>query len=1343
MFGVASLDDVTMPKQRQIIDVLDTRLSVCRLIIAITALAEILLTANRNRGLSTVLLTILLSAGAAAASTVATSDVRPNIRFDRLGPQQGLSQTAVMSLMQDTQGFVWVGTQSGLNRFDGYTFEVFDYDADDENSLSNGWIWDLVQDRLGYIWIATESGVTGYDPVDGTFKRLIHGDRNLNSLSHNQVRGVLVDHDGFLWFATSDGLDRYNPNSEEFRHFRFNSDDPTSLAHNRVRAVIQDYNGRIWVGTDGGGVSLLAADGEHFSHFQHDPDDPGSISSNQIRCLFEDNDGNIWMGSSEKGISILDPESGQVQHLRRDGHDPERLSSDRIRSISQDQRGRIWIASDAGLNLWLPKQRRLMRYTSDPSDPNSLSDNRVVTTMVDRGGVLWVGTYGGLDKWNANIERIPHFNRRSGLSSNVVTAFAEGQRGELWIGTWGGGLNRFDREHGTFQHYQQQRDERGSLSDDRVMSLLVDSDDMLWVGTLNGGLNQFDSKLERFTAFTTSDSAGSISGNAISKMFVANDGRVWITTYGAGINLWQGDGQFVSYPRYHGEQYQLSDPRVVDIAEDDRGRLWLATDGGGVNIFDPHTEQVIQLQHEPSNSSSLSSNGVISLLKTEDSMWIGTKDSGANRWVIKEDSAAIEFERYDRRNGLASNAVYGMLEDGEGNIWISGTRGLTVLDPEQKSSVNYGPTRGLQGPDFNGGAAFKTKDGHLLFGGINGYNIIDPVIEYGNRYAPNVVLTGFQILNKPVDLGTGISLINRIETGYKDNVISFEFAALDYTDPGANQFQYKLRGFDEDWISSGGRHRITYTNLQSGDYALSVKGSNNDGLWSEDELTIELSVSPAPWRTWWAYLTYLVLAFAAIIYIWHKGRIKQAEREAIFRADAANQAKSEFLANMSHEIRTPLNAILGFAQVFTQSSELTTVGRSNMEAIVSNGKHLLELINNVLQMSKIEARQISLQDAEVNLKDLCQSIESMLRSQVEAAGLSLTVVLDQHLPDYIVGDETKLREIIVNMLSNAIKFTKAGRVKLKVTRDQSNEHLILQISDTGRGIAKADMNRLFEPFQQLQERTDSARGTGLGMAICKSYVDLMGGTIDVKSRLGRGTLFRITLPLREASGAYASLSSAEIYTLAPDQDVPRILIVDDDADARLVLYQLLNTVGFEIEQASGGVEAIELAASFSPRVILMDLQMPDMGGLEATRLIKKRHGDEVNVMMLSANVFDTDIAAAMDAGADCFIKKPFLLREILDEIGGVTGVHYRTQSECPPTVTDLTVGGKEVLASLDSNQVRTLRLAILRGDQAAFIRYLAEFDVLNEDTISGLSAMASNFEYDKILDLLPVSDAEI
>ena len=1270
------------------------------------------------------------------SGSLAANGRQPTIKFDSLGPEDGLSQAAVLSLMQDTQGFIWIGTQSGLNRFDGYKFDIFEFDPDDENSLSNDWIWDLVQDRLGYIWIATDNGATGYDPVDGSFKRLLHDDENPNSLSHNQVRGVLADRDGTVWFATSDGLDRYNPINDEFKHYRFNANDANSLSHNMVRTVIQDSAGRIWVGTEGGGVSMLEVDEERFTHYQHDPGDPLSISSNLVRCLFEDDEGNIWMGSSEEGISILNPESGKVSHLRWNENDPDSLSSDRIRSISQDRLGRIWIASDSGLNLWLTDQQRFIRYDNDPTDPNSLSDNRVVTTMVDHGGVLWVGTFGGLDKWNANIETIPHFNRRSGLSSNVVTAFAEGYEGELWVGTWGGGLNRFDRTTGTFRHFRSRQDTPGSLNDDRVMSLMVDGQDRLWIGTRNGGLNLYDSRTERFSAFKNNVNTDSISGNAVSKIFVASDGKMWVATYGAGLNLWQEDGTFVRYPRRADENYRLSDPRIVDITEDELGRLWLATDGGGVNVFDPKTEEVIQLRREADNGRSLSSDGVISLLKTADSIWVGTKDAGVNRLIIDQSSTSFEFDRYNKKNGLSSNSVYGMLEDEKGNIWISGTRGLTVLDLYQNRMVHYGPSHGLQSSDFNGGAAFKTRDGHLLLGGINGYNQINPATKYGNRYSPKVVLTDFQILNKSVDLGRGVDLVNKINTGYKDNVLSFEFAALDFTNPRANQFQYKLEGFDENWMSTRGQHRITYTNLQAGAYVLSIKGSNNHGMWGEDELSIELIVDPAPWQTWWAYLFYSMLALVAILCLWHRANIKRTERETVFQAEAANQAKSEFLANMSHEIRTPLNAILGFAQISAQNPDLEKVDHSNMNAIVSNGKHLLDLINNVLEMSKIEAREITLQESEINLRELCRAIELMMRSQVEAAGLEFKVILDSSLPDYILGDETKIQEIIVNLLGNAIKFTTVGEIVVNLQMDQGGSYLVLEISDTGRGIARSDRKRLFEPFQQLQERTDSTRGTGLGMAICKSYITLMGGTIEVKSKVGRGSLFRIKLPLNEVVTVNESLSDESVYELEPCQIAPRVLIVDDNVDQRHLLYQLLDGVGFYIEQASDGEQAVDLAKSFAPNVILMDMRMPKMDGLKATREIRRCYGDLIKILVVSSNAFDTDLKAALDAGADRFIKKPFLLNDILDAVGQVTGVRYIVHNRLSSDRDLSSMGEMDLCQSLDTDQLRTLRLAILRGDQVAFLSHLGEFENLAEGASARLRSLASNYEYDKILELL-------
>jgi PAS domain S-box-containing protein len=791
-----------------------------------------------------------------------TLSAQKNLIFDRLSSQQGLSQAVVISIVQDEEGFIWLGTQEGLNRYDGYEFETFFHEPGNNGSLSHDWILDLLKDRNGTLWIATDGGLNRFNPDSNSFTRFSVGNATADSPARNESVQVLYeDRAGYLWLGTSQGLSRHLGGGR-FEHYVHVKEQNTSISAGRVTAIHEDSAGNFWVGTDMGGLNLFDPEHGSFTHFKADASDLNSLTDNYVRTILEVAPGKLWIGTFNRGISVLDVESAEITPILHDPNDSTSLSSNRVRGFLKDSKGNLWVAADGGLNLWQEETGNFQRFTHDTSNVDSLSNDTVITLFEDSGGVIWVGTYsGGVSKWNNNITAFPHIRNRiddpGSLSDNQVTSFTEGKNNSLWVGTIKG-LNLWDPQTGQFSLVSQSD---SNLSSNAVMSLLFDSQERLWVGTINNGVNVMEPGENYFSVFRSSDSDDvSISSNKISKIYEDTRGRIWITTYGGGVNLYREDGTFQRYPSSDSATHGFSDLRAVDIVEDHEGTLWIATDGGGVVLLEPETGITKALRNDPDDEASLSSDHVITLLRENDKVWVGTRDIGLN--LFDRDSG--KFKRFDKQSGLASDAIYGMLIDPHHRLWLSGNKGLSVLDPDTGEIHAYDSTHGLQSNDFNHGAFFKTSSGDFLFGGSNGFNSFDPLSIHGNDHVPEIRLTKFTKFNKPYDLGRDLSKVKIIELNYNDYVIGFGFSAMDFTAPEKNRFKYKLEGFDRDWVEVSGVHHATYTNLDSGDYTFRVIGSNNDNVWNEDGLAVALKVNPPLWATWWAYLFYFIVGIAIL-----------------------------------------------------------------------------------------------------------------------------------------------------------------------------------------------------------------------------------------------------------------------------------------------------------------------------------------------------------------------------------------------------------------------------------------------------------------------------------------------
>ena len=839
----------------------------------------------------------LLVTGVAAASNLVDK-----LSFRRLGVEDGLSHGSVYWIAQDRIGFMWFAAEQGLNRYDGYNFDVFTHDPSDASSLAEEDTSVVLVDSQGLIWVGTwGGGLNRFDPTTESFVRYAADPNAANALRDRRVQTIFEDRSGGLWVGTfSGGLSRFDRATGTFTSYLHDDDDPGSLSHDRVWSISQTADGHIWAGTDRGLNRLDPATGT-FTVLAHDAADPGSLPSDVVRALladgagrlwvgteaglrvldcatlraapapataavadvlasspintlFQDKDGLVWVGTYGNGLCALSPDGSRSVHHSYDPRVPGSLSRDDVRSIFRDRSGVLWIGTrEGGVNLVDLKPPKFHHVPHNPLDPSSLSHARVWSILEDRSGVLWVGTLDGLNKRDPASESFEHIrhdpSNPASLPSDVVQVLLEDREGTLWVGTWNGGLSRLVRDRGTFETLRHQPSNPNSLSSDRLTSLLEDSHGTLWVGTA-AGLNAVDRSTWGVTRYhEDSTDPSSLSDDFVSTLFEDRDGVLWVGTDAGGLNRFDRErGSFTRYQVVANDPTSLSNNRVRTVHQDPSGSLWVGT-ANGLNAFDA--------------------------------------ESGT-------------FERFLERDGLANAHVFSILSDSSGRLWLSSFRGVSRFDPATRTFRNYTVSDGLQGYSFSQGAGFKAADGRLYFGGVNGYNWFYPDQVVDNPFAPPIVLRSFRRFDELLTFDRPLADLDRIELSYRDNFFTIEFSALDFTYPSSNRYAYRLEGLDRGWVDAGPRRSASYTNVDPGRYVFRVKGSNNDGVWNEEGAALSIVILPPFWMTWW-FRALVVASLCASALTGYRFRVRAVE--------AKKRELEELVARRTAQLRQSRNLL--------------------------------------------------------------------------------------------------------------------------------------------------------------------------------------------------------------------------------------------------------------------------------------------------------------------------------------------------------------------------------------------------------------------------------------------------
>jgi len=835
------------------------------------------------------------------------------MRFQRITVADGLAQSQVTAIEQDQSGFLWFATESGLDRYDGFTFKHYRHERGNPNALASDFVRDLDLADDGSLWIATDGGgVSRWDPATDKITTYRYVADDETSLATDLIRTILAGDDGTVWIGTRDsGLDRLDVATNHVTHFVSDPDNPGSLSSNEIYALALDGAGSLWIGAKSGLNQLNIASGE-ITRIPLDPANPERLRESSARSLLFGSDGALWVGTDNAGLVSFDLESGIARQYGHDPDNPHSISSNRVDTIFEDDRNRLWVGTDKGLNLMDAERGEFTVYKNDATDSASIGGDGIMSIYQDRGGLLWIGTLAsGLSKWNPRSWSFGHYkpetSDRASFSSPNITAFTEDYDGNAWIGTFGGGINVLSREGQVIRQYQHDPDDGGSIAGNRVMALITDRHGQVWAGTMRGGLSRIDPATNEVVTFKHDPSdPASLAANGVMSLLQSSSGDIWVGTFGGGVSrLDAQSGKFTNFSHDPEDDTTLSSPRATAIAQGRDGVIWVGTDGGGLNYLNTRTGNWHQLKHDPDDPTSLSANTIYSLhVDPRGRLWAGSRE-GLDRvsaWPLSGNGARVLD--ISTPEGMNRSAVFGIQSDTRGNLWISSSQGLASFNPDTGEIRSFHESQGLQGEEFNFGASYASPDGRLYFGGANGFNRFNPTKLEINRTPPPVVLTSLSIINEPVKSEQPYELIRGLDLDYSDHVVTFGISALDFTAPEENRYAYMLEGFDDTWVDAGNERRITYTNLDGGNYVLKVRAANGDGVWNETGVEIPLAVAHPPWKTWWAYTLYLFAFVAAIFMFWrHQEKKLQRESEYSRRLESEVHERTRELNNRNKDLK--------------------------------------------------------------------------------------------------------------------------------------------------------------------------------------------------------------------------------------------------------------------------------------------------------------------------------------------------------------------------------------------------------------------------------------------------------
>jgi signal transduction histidine kinase/ligand-binding sensor domain-containing protein/DNA-binding response OmpR family regulator len=1169
--------------------------------------------------------------------------VYEDIKFINISLNQGLSQSSVLSILQDRKGYMWLGTRDGLNKYDGVRFVKYRYNSRDTNSLSHNVVRTSCEDEYGNLWIGTANGLNRYDAQVDNFVRYQLSQKG--NQRQNDILSLSPDGKGNLWVGTAQGLFKLDIKKGTKVLYQHNEKDQGSLSADIIQALLKMPDGNIWVGTNKG-VDQYRPASNNFVRYRL-PEAAGT-NTNFIASLYLDKQQNLLLGY-KGGLAVLNKKNSSFEHYKIGNN----FITDPVRSIQEDGRHNLWIGTYNGLYIFNVTDKSIRRYQHDENNNSSLSQNSVYSICRDQMGDMWVGTYfGGINYYSSSYNRFKHVtagNNNSTLNYKVISSIIEDDAHNLWIGTEGGGINFYNKNTGVFTYYTHSEKDPYSISANNVKTMLMDKTGGLWIGLHDGGLNYLNTTVRpyRFKKIN-SGIDGNLSSNRVVSLFQDETGYVWIGTSGGGLNrLNPLTGKIT---RIVQNEKIIGDIVYLIAASSKSGKVLIGSNVGLAEM-DIKTLQSRQIVFNEATKNSAAVPVLSIYNKSVNELWVGTEGDGLYSYNLQ----TRKSKHYGIAEGLPNDVIYGILPDSKNNLWLSTNNGLSQLQVSSGKIKNFDESDGLPSKEFNYGASMLNKVGLLYFGGTNGFCFFNPDQITSNTYIPPVYITSIKVNNQLINAWDGEK---EIELAHDHNMLNFTFVALNYSQPQKNQYAVQLEGFDKEWNDLGNTNSLTYTNLDAGTYTFKVKASNNDGVWNKNGTSIRIHIATAPWKTWWAYSIYAII-ICSILFLMRRQTLQRLKVRNELATERREKEKMKYLnqlfTNISHDFRTPLTLILSPLKQMMQLKRGDEDVQKQHQVMYKNAMALMMLINQLLDLKKSESATTTLQISQQNIVPYLEEIKSYFDEYARERGIHYH--FESTDPVIMVWfDGLQFQKVIYNLLSNSFKFTpNGGTITLRVATNDS-EYADIEVQDTGAGIPDAHIKMIFDEFYQVKQ----GHGTGIGLALVKNIVTMHQGNVEVQSVESHGSTFKVSLPVKKLRPAgYDMYSSEVVKPVSPDMpwqyDLPQlpetpftydekrpsILVVDDNDDLRRFISGLFS-VAYNVYNAGNGAEAIKIASQKSIDVVISDVMMPEMDGMEFCRRMKSDIlTSHIPILLITAKATFESEKSGYELGADAYITKPF------------------------------------------------------------------------------------------------------